>query len=69
MVDKNILRARAMVLERIPRHVKTGLGTSTETYINEKGDKDKVEGEVQGKGNVPPLWCAQSGTLLSDLSH
>lgn len=35
MVDKNILRARAMVLERMRRHVKTGLGTSKETYGNE----------------------------------
>jgi hypothetical protein len=64
MVDKNVLRARALVLERMRRHVKTGLGTSTETYGNEKGDKDKVDGEVQGKGDVPPFWCAQSDTLL-----
>jgi hypothetical protein len=64
MVDKNVLRARALVLERMRRHVKTGLGTSIETYGNEKGDKDKVDGEVQGKGDVPPLWCTQSDTLL-----
>ena len=64
MVDKNILRARAMVLERMCRHVKTGLGMSKKTCGNEKDDKDKVEGQVQGKADVPPLWCAQSDTLL-----
>jgi hypothetical protein len=50
MVNKNVLRARALVLERIRRHVKTELGTSTETYGNEKGDKDKVDGKSMHLG-------------------
>jgi hypothetical protein len=53
-----------MVLERMWHHVKSGLGTSRDTYGNEKDDKDKVEGEVQGKADVPPLWCAHSNKLL-----
>ena len=62
-VDKNLLRARAIVIARMRRHVKTALGTSTNTYQEEDGDH-KLNGEIQGKGDVPSLWGIQSDTLL-----
>ncbi|KAL3796822.1 hypothetical protein ACHAWO_002060 [Cyclotella atomus] len=62
-MDKNILRARALVIENMRRRVKTALGTSTESYGQEPNEP-KVGGEVQGKGDVPSLWCVQSNTLL-----
>jgi hypothetical protein len=55
LVDKNILRARAIVIENLRCSVKTGLGVSKETYGQEPGEP-AVDGEVQGKGDVPPLW-------------
>lgn len=63
MVDKNVLRARALVIERMRRRVKTALGTSEESY-GQEDDEAEVRGEVQGKGDVPSLWCVQSDTLL-----
>ena len=63
MVDKHVLRARALVLERMRRYIKTGLGVSKQSYGQEKGEP-RIEGEVQGKGDVPCLWCIQSDTLL-----
>jgi hypothetical protein len=63
MVDKNVLLARALILDRMRRHIKTALGTSKKSYGQEKGEAE-VGGEVQGKGDVPSLWCVQSDTLL-----
>ena len=63
MVDPNILRARALILERMKRHVKTGLGVSMGSY-GQEGNEPGVDGEVQGKSDVPGLWCFQSDTLL-----
>lgn len=62
-MDKNILRARALVIENMRRRVKTALGTSVESYGQEPNEPE-VGGEVQGKGDVPSLWCIQSDTLL-----
>ena len=62
-MDKNILRARALVIENMRRRVKTALGTSVESYGQEPNEPE-VGGEVQGKGDVPSLWCVQSDTLL-----
>jgi hypothetical protein len=62
-VDKNILRARAIVIENLRRSVKTGLGVSKETYGQEPGEP-AVNGEVQGKGDVPSLWGMTSDTML-----
>jgi hypothetical protein len=62
-MDKNILRARALVIERMRRRVKTALGTSIESYGQEPNEPE-IGGEVQGKGDVPSLWCIQSDTLL-----
>ncbi|KAL7504284.1 hypothetical protein ACHAXN_004116, partial [Cyclotella atomus] len=63
LVDKNILIARATVIERLRYSVKTGLGVSTRTYGQERGERF-VDGEVQGKGDVPSLWGNTSDTLL-----
>ena len=62
-MDKNILRARALVIENMRRRVKTALGTSHESYGQEPNEPE-VGGEVQGKDDVPSLWCVQSDTLL-----
>jgi hypothetical protein len=62
-IDKNILRARALVIENMRRRVKTALGTSTESYGQEPNEPE-IGGEVQGKGDVPSLWSVQSDTLL-----
>ncbi|KAL7505232.1 hypothetical protein ACHAXN_004474 [Cyclotella atomus] len=63
LVDKKILIARATVIERLRRSVKTGLGISVCTYGQEDGEK-YIDGEVQGKGDVPSLWGKTSDTLL-----
>jgi ribonuclease HI len=62
-VDKNLLEARALVIARMRRHVKTGLGTSEVTY-QQATDEHRVNGEIQGKGDVPSLWGIQSDTIL-----
>ncbi|KAL7510779.1 hypothetical protein ACHAXN_007669, partial [Cyclotella atomus] len=48
LVDKNIIRARAIVIENLRRSVKTGLGVSKETYGQEPGEP-AVDGEVQDR--------------------
>lgn len=62
-VDQNILTARAKVIERLRRAIKTGFGVSSNTYGQEPG-RPKVDGEVQGKGDVPSLWGNSSDTIL-----
>ena len=62
-VNQTVLKARALVIERMRRRVKTGLGTSERSYGQDPDDPE-VGGEVQGKGDVPSLWCVQSDTLL-----
>jgi hypothetical protein len=63
LVVKNIVIARATVIERPRQSVKTGLGVLSRTYGQDRGEK-YVDGEVQGKGNVPSLWGNMSDTLL-----
>jgi hypothetical protein len=62
-MDKNILRARALAIEGMRRRVRTAHGTSEESYGQELNEPE-IGGEVQGKGDVPSLWCIQSDTLL-----
>ena len=55
----NLLIMRDLCVERLQRHVKTGLGVSVSTYQQEK-EEPRVGGEVQGKADVPALY-----TLIS----
>ena len=62
-VAKELVTARAMVVERMKRHVKTGLGVSESYYKNEPGEPT-MGGEIQGKADNPCLYGAQSSALL-----
>ena len=46
-IDANFLLARDLCVEKLQRHVKTGLGMSVLTYQQEK--EEAQVGEVQGK--------------------
>ena len=59
----NLLIARAMCVERMARHVKTGAGISETSYQNEDG-QPQLSGELQGKADVPVLFCNQSSVFL-----
>ncbi|KAL7528483.1 hypothetical protein ACHAXR_002471 [Thalassiosira sp. AJA248-18] len=67
-VDKKLLEARAICIERLKRRVKTGLGVSDTTYQQEEGEPT-IGGEVQGKGDVPALFLQQSSALLKAKAH
>ena len=58
----NLLIARAMCVERIARHIKTGAGVSEDSYQNTEG-QPQLSGELQGKAGVPTLFCNQSSVL------
>ena len=45
------------------RHVKTGAGVSSVSYQNEEG-QPQLTGKLQGKADVPALFCQQSLVLL-----
>lgn len=62
-VAKELVTARAMVVEQMKRHVKTGLGVSESYYKNEPGEP-LMGGEMQGKVENPCLYSAQSLALL-----
>ena len=62
-VARNVLRARALILAKMKRCVKTAMGTSNGTY-SQHPDEPEIGGGVQGKGDVPADWCVQSDTLL-----
>ena len=50
-------------MERLRRHVKTGLGVSVNTYQEEKEDL-RIGGKVQGKADVPAFYTLNSSFLL-----
>jgi hypothetical protein len=62
-MDANFLLARDLCVERLQRHVKTGLGVSVKTYHEEK-EEPRVGGEVQGKADVPALYTLNRYVLL-----
>ena len=62
-MDAIFLPARDLCVERLQRHVKTGLGVSVKTYHEEK-EEPRVGGEVQGKADVPALYTLNRYVLL-----
>ena len=65
-VDKQVLKCRALTIEAMQRHIKTGLGVSKKSYGNTPNEP-RIIGEIQGKGDVATLWAFISSTLL--LAH
>jgi len=51
------------MIEVIGRYINTGLGVSARAYKNQHG-QPKIQGEIQGKGNVASLWTMASILLL-----
>jgi hypothetical protein len=63
-MSKNLLKARSRVMHAMRRRVQTGIGISNGTYGNEPGEP-VLCGEIQGKGDNPSLYNAQSSTMLN----
>ena len=61
--DKKITEGKLLTMKKLRRHIKYALGISNDFYQECPGDPE-VGGEVQGKGDVPSLWCMVSSTLL-----
>ena len=61
--EKEPLQCRSKTIHALKRHIKTGHGVSKTPYCNMSGDA-QIQGEVQGKGDVPGLWAMTSSTLL-----
>ena len=53
-MDANLLIMRDLCVERLQRHVRTGLGVPVSTYQQEK-EEPRVGGEVQGKADVSSI--------------
>ena len=62
-VDKNLLICKSKTMSLMKRHVKTGLGVSEAAYYQVAGEPI-IEGETQGKPDVPVMYGLQSSTLL-----
>jgi hypothetical protein len=61
-VSKNACLCTAKTIRQMKRSVKTCVGVSKTTYQQEK-DEAEIEGEVQGKGDVPSLYTQQSSIM------
>ena len=64
-VSPTIMQSRNQTIHQMRHNVRTGCGESEETYANCSQDTHPMSGEVQGKGDVPSLWCLLSHTLLT----
>ena len=62
-MDANSLLARDLCMEKLQRHVRTGLGVSVSTYQQDK-EEPRVGEEVQGKADVSALYTLISSLLL-----
>ena len=63
-VAASVLVSRAKTIEASHRSVKISTGVSKKTYCQIKGDHP-IDGEVQGKGDTPTLFGAQSSVSLN----
>ena len=62
-VSKNTLHCQAKMIEAMKWYIKTGLGILKHAYHNPPG-KPKIQGKIQGKGDVASLWTMTSSILL-----
>jgi hypothetical protein len=62
-VDINVLKARGETIDALERSVRTGHGVSEVTYGNRRGTA-KLAGELQGKGDVAPLYALLSSSIM-----
>ena len=62
-IDANLLLTRDLCVEKLQRHIKTGLGVPVSTYQQEK-EEPQVGGEVQCKAGVSALYTLISSILI-----
>ena len=62
-LDKNLLIARSMCVDRMERHVRTGACVSPVSFMNKEGQPQLCR-KLQWKADVPALCCQQSYVLL-----
>jgi hypothetical protein len=62
-VDISVLKARGDTIDALERLVRTGHGVSEVTYGNRRGSA-KLAGELQGKGDVAPLYALLSSSIM-----
>jgi hypothetical protein len=62
-VEVSALRARGATIDALERSVRTGHGVSETTYGNRPG-QPKLAGELQGKGDVAPLYALLSSSIM-----
>ena len=63
-MTQSACESRGKVMGKMKIHVRTGVGTSKESYQEEEGDTP-LEGKLQGKGNVMTLWTLTSNAIMS----
>ena len=70
-ISKNILRSRNATISNMQRSIRTSHGASQQSY-NQVEYEPILNGEVQGKGDVPSIWSLESQILIQahhDMCH